>query len=450
MKKWMTLLLAAAMLLGLAACGAGAPEGDAPSESGLRFAAATSVYENEYKANDGTLLLSERYELPRLELRTADGALYTAAENLTANTASSGAAAAQVMAQSVFNNEMDSVLAGLKAEAAEMAAEAKKLYASDGDDSLFALGGHWASELAVGSVYQTGGGLVSVRAEGYTYYGGSHPNGSTRAWNFDLTTGGFLTADDLAEQNGAYSDYPFRRAIYWGMLDEIEAKGLAEGYFDDYDSYLWDFSSFAAINFTADGLTVTFDPYIIAPYAAGAQIFEIPYEKFFYTLDRHTQALFDMPQEKIVEADYHVTQSMWTWFHMTTPPIDESMPSIEDENGHTYYHFGIKGVDTMEQLRALLEEHVTGEVVDEWLAYSPDRFKEVDGRLYVLSADRGGDDSYGSQSLSVDLESGVLTQTVERLDYTDDGYVPNGEEVFEYPFTLVDGHAVFSAFPCPY
>ena len=93
---------------------------------------------------------------------------------------------------------------------------------------------------------------------------------------------------------------------------------------------------------------------------------------------------------------------------------------------------------------------MTGEVVDEWLAYSPDRFKEVDGRLYVLSADRGGDDSYGSQSLSVDLERGVLTQTVERLDYTDDGYVPNGEEVFEYPFTLVDGHAVFSAFPCPY
>ena len=75
MKKWMTLLLAAAMLLGLAACGAGAPEADAPSESGLHFAATTSVYENEYKADDGTLLLSEHYELPRLELRTADGAL---------------------------------------------------------------------------------------------------------------------------------------------------------------------------------------------------------------------------------------------------------------------------------------------------------------------------------------------------------------------------------------
>ena len=97
MKKWMTLLLAAAILLGLAACGAGAPEDDAPSESGLHFAAATIVYENEYKADDGTLLLSEHYELPRLELRTADGTLYTAAANLTENTASSGAAAAQVM-----------------------------------------------------------------------------------------------------------------------------------------------------------------------------------------------------------------------------------------------------------------------------------------------------------------------------------------------------------------
>ena len=43
------------------------------------------VYENEYKADDGTLLLSEHYELPQLELRNADGTVYDAAEDVTAN-----------------------------------------------------------------------------------------------------------------------------------------------------------------------------------------------------------------------------------------------------------------------------------------------------------------------------------------------------------------------------
>lgn len=65
---------------------AGGPEDNAPPQaSALHFEVATQVYENEYKADDGTVLLAERYELPVLELRTEDGELYTLAENVTAN-----------------------------------------------------------------------------------------------------------------------------------------------------------------------------------------------------------------------------------------------------------------------------------------------------------------------------------------------------------------------------
>ena len=56
MKKWMT---------------PGGPEDNAPPQaSALHFEVATQIYENEYKADDGTVLLAERYELPVLELRT--------------------------------------------------------------------------------------------------------------------------------------------------------------------------------------------------------------------------------------------------------------------------------------------------------------------------------------------------------------------------------------------
>ncbi len=139
MKKWMTLLLCCVLALNLTACGAGAPGGPEdnapPQASTLHFEVATQVYENEYKADDGTVLLAERYELPVLELRTEDGELYTLAENVTANGGTGNPA--QFTAQNAFNTEMNNVLAGLESEAAQMAAEAKELYAGKRHIGLF-------------------------------------------------------------------------------------------------------------------------------------------------------------------------------------------------------------------------------------------------------------------------------------------------------------------------
>lgn len=112
MKKWMAMLLCCALMMGLAACGAGSggPKGsDSPQERALHFEVVTQTYEDEYKAEDGTVLLAERYELPTLELRTEDGESYTPAENVTAG--GSAAESAQIAAQSAFNTEMSNVLA---------------------------------------------------------------------------------------------------------------------------------------------------------------------------------------------------------------------------------------------------------------------------------------------------------------------------------------------------
>ena len=72
MKKWLTVLLALALMLQLAACGAGGGDGTADDVSDapkLHLEMSKNVYENEYRADDGTLLFSEYYELPQLELR---------------------------------------------------------------------------------------------------------------------------------------------------------------------------------------------------------------------------------------------------------------------------------------------------------------------------------------------------------------------------------------------
>ena len=158
MKKWMTLLLCCVLALNLTACGAGAPGGPEdnapPQASALHFEVATQVYENEYKADDGTVLLAERYELPVLELRTEDGELYTLAENVTANGGAGNPA--QFTAQNTFNTEMNNVLAGLESEAAQMAAEAKELYAENGT-SVFLNGSYWTNELSLTQTYMTEG-----------------------------------------------------------------------------------------------------------------------------------------------------------------------------------------------------------------------------------------------------------------------------------------------------
>ena len=69
MKKWMAMLLCCALIMGLAACGAGSggPKGsDSPQERALHFEVVTQTYEDAYKAEDGTVLLVSAMSCRRL------------------------------------------------------------------------------------------------------------------------------------------------------------------------------------------------------------------------------------------------------------------------------------------------------------------------------------------------------------------------------------------------
>ena len=105
------------------------------------------------------------------------------------------------------------------------------------------------------------------------------------------------------------------------------------------------------------------------------------------------------------------------------------------------------------ELRALLCEHVSAELADEWLATG--RFVESDGALYAACADRGSDITIDTESYLVawNGDAGEIMQTITRREWNDaaGNFVPiPGTETYSYPFTTVNGHAVFSAFPCPY
>ena len=451
MKKLFASLLALSLALSLGACavkvdptGPDAPKPSQPETPELTFAVGTPLtHESTYTADDGTLLLHTNYELPQLELRTADGALYEPGAAATQSTA--------VAVRDAFNAEMERCYAAVLSNESELAQEARDHY---GSDSMSFEYSYYEDELLGEVVYQTDG-LISVLANAYAFYGGAHPNTSTLAWSFDLTTGEFLTLDGLDAQPSTDSALgeSLTHTLAMAVLEQIDAQGLSEYYFEDYASYIFDLAANASFYFNDKGMTIVFDPAVIAPYAASAQKFEIPYSHFYNALDSHTQSLLNVPQDEIIIADYYTTKTLWSWFNMTTPPVDSGAPGITVD-GLPLARVTLGDVNTLDELRALLCEHVSAELADEWLATG--RLVESDGALYAAWADRGSDITIDTESYLVawNGDAGEIMQTITRREWNDETGdfvpVPGSETYYAYPFTTMNRHAVFSAFPCPY
>ena len=452
MKKLLSTLLALSLALSLGACAVKVDpsEPDEPAKDELRivFTEEHLTKEVEYKADDGTVLLIEKYDLPQLEVRTSANEVYTPPVSNTAVDVPQEYAAALA-----FNAEMQQAADALDASAQEALAMAREHYAGL-DEEQRAYWTNYAEELIVDDICQFSG-LVSVWGGGYSNYGGAHPNTSTLTWSFDLTTGEFLTLDALNAQSS--TDSALGKTLVDTLASEIVNRiyeeGLDDYLYDDFYSYVYDLSSNAHFYFSGSGMTVNFDAYVLGPYASGPQTFEIPYSHFYNALDAHTQSLLDVPQDEIIIADYYTTKTLWSWFNMTTPPVDSGAPGITVD-GLPLARVTLGDVNTLDELRALLCEHVSAELADEWLATG--RFVESDGALYAACADRGSDITIDTESYLVawNGDAGEIMQTITRREWNDETGdfvpVPGSETYYAYPFTTMNRHAVFSAFPCPY
>ena len=452
MKKLLSTLLALSLALSLGACAVKVDpsEPDEPAKDELRivFTKEHLTKEVEYKADDGTVLLIEKYDLPQLEVRTSADEVYTPPVSNAA-----GDVPQEYAAALAFNAEMQHAADALDASAQEALAMAREHYAGL-DEEQCAYWTNYAEELIVDDICQFSG-LVSVWGGGYSNYGGAHGWESIRAWSFDLTTGEFLTLDGLDAQPSTDSALgeSLTHTLAMAVLEQIDAQGLSEYYFEDYASYIFDLAANASFYFNDKGMTIVFDPAVIAPYAASAQKFEIPYSHFYNALDSHTQSLLDVPQDEIIIADYYTTKTLWSWFYQTTPPIDANAPAVM-ANGQSFNRVSLGEINTLDELRALLCEHVSAELADEWLATG--RFVESDGALYAAWADRGSDITIDTESYLVawNGDSGEIMQTITRREWNDETGdfvpVPGSETYYGHPFTTMNRHAVFSAFPCPY
>ncbi len=120
--------------------------------------------------------------------------------------------------------------------------------------------------------------LISLEfSEGSYEAGAAHPNSTTTVLNYDVKNGKRLTLADLFTPNSKYlsviSAYCIKelrdrsKKDKDSMLDEEMLKSGASPKADNYQA--------SAI--TKKGLWITFDPYQVAPYAAGPQYVLVPY-----------------------------------------------------------------------------------------------------------------------------------------------------------------------------
>jgi hypothetical protein len=136
--------------------------------------------------------------------------------------------------------------------------------------------GSMGSDLSVGyDVLLAQDDLVSIKFDVSTYFqGAAHPNSYADVLNFDLKNGKQLKLSDLFKPGAKYlqaiaayciNDLK-KQAKDKGLLDEEIEKGAAAKS-DNYESW----------TITKRGLSIHFDPYQVAPYAAGPQFVLVPY-----------------------------------------------------------------------------------------------------------------------------------------------------------------------------
>jgi len=449
MKKIIAFVLAAQMILTLAACGS-KPAESAPSlppqeeeqmpTVELSFRVDTTEWSEsaatEYEGQAYTLI--EGYcSLPKLVPVDGSGEEFSIQGNANSELS-------QLRAAANFNATMEQRMAKLQEAYRENLAYADELF-----PQLMSGEFPWWQPMAedIHSYIYENGDLVSVVLVGYSYLGGAHPNSYFERYNFDLAAGEFVEYEDLAA-----SEEEFRMAVAEFIRNYIYASGLNEGYYDDFESYLFDLA-YTQMSFDGEGMTVSFDEYTMGPHAAGIPTFLVPYDIFCDYLNDYGRALLAVSDESFALADHREAVELWGWFHMTTLPLDYKQ-SVESD-GYTYYR--VQDIATMGGLRTLLTSRVSEELADAWLAENSLRYKEIDGVLYGLDADRGSSLELGSTDYTVEFagDGGKVIGTTKvydtnQWDHVEKDFVVIDTLVTEYPFDWVDGEAIFTDFPYPY
>lgn len=213
------------------------------------------VYGDQFRTGDegGEVLGYYNYQTISLALR--NGAAISPAD---AETAARNIAA--------FNSKMEALSRELVEQGKAMAADAEAVYQEFGS-----LTAEYEDSADLGANFC--GSIISVYLHRSNYTGGAHPNHYTASYLFDLALGQFIDPIQLAEDPEV-----FRTGAAALLLEQAEAHEAREMFWEDYADVIarWNES---AVQFTEEGMRVTYSPYEIGPYAIGEVEFVLSWEE---------------------------------------------------------------------------------------------------------------------------------------------------------------------------
>lgn len=235
MKKMIAILLSLFLVMSAAACGQ-APE--------------NNVIEDDVKKTDEVIPLEITAERITDEEYDEDVLVYTVIQDVIKVGDEDAAAYPEL------TKEIEAVMdADSEAIAYSKENMMEQYIAMEGMFSGFA--DEWTSE-----IIRADSRLVSIRQDQYTYSGGAHPMYGSLGVNIDTASGKRLTISDVVTDFEKFTE----------LVESSLSEDYEEVFYDREDGFLDELDP-ESFNWTMDyeSLKVYFNPYMLAPYAAGMQ-----------------------------------------------------------------------------------------------------------------------------------------------------------------------------------
>jgi hypothetical protein len=163
--------------------------------------------------------------------------------------------------------------------------------------------------------------------------------------------------------------------------------------------------------------------------------------------DEQQEAQPDVELEigKIVDI-YEKALEAYSWFDLTTMPIDSY--DSKEADGMVYHKVNHDTIKTYADLEVYLRSLFADNIVDGLLDQAGVRYREFDGVLYAIPADRGADITKGEYILSFDRVSDLKVKCIIEVELLDENDLETviGHETHEYNLELIDGEWVFTNF----
>ncbi|MBE7004406.1 MAG: DUF3298 domain-containing protein [Ruminococcaceae bacterium] len=387
--------------------------------------------------NDSTVLATTSYEYPVLSAESDGGAGQEPPE-----------AVRRVV--DAFNSGVQSYLSGLTS-AGELGETAKQQYLeTDPEYRTYFTAYYGATEVCY--TRQTDELLEIQLFESY-YWGGAHGVESFENLHFDLGTGSFFELADLTDDAPRLHDL-----IAETIIEDIFDRGEENWYFENFAQSIRERKIYN-VSLDAEGFNVIFDEYEIAAYASGLPEFTVPYAIICRYLNERGLRLLDPSLETRILGDYYDALAMWYWFEGGAPLDynDTRMGAYTTGYGDgemPYQRIDDPEVTSLDALRSWLGTRFSAELIEQRLSASQSLFQEFDGVLYAAAVGRGADMTVESVDFTVELNAdqsgGRILADIHRQDYDEQkaDWVSTGVvDQVEFPFTLGETGAIFSAFP---